>query len=151
MPFEVLNVREEDCAAVADMDELATRGWPLGLAMDLEAQRQGKSRKRMIEGMMLHNFKEPSPNVALIKVVDSDTGVLVSVAMWSWQLEEAKEKVEVDAPVPEEAAVAEAKDERRTILSTLRKEMEEVRKESYGNQPHFSMSSLSSSLCGRLH
>lgn len=139
MPFQLLKVREEDCAAVAEMDELATRGWPLGIAMDKEAERQGKNRKEMIEGMMLQHFKEPNPNSTLIKVVDTEDGELVSVAQWSWQLEKTQEKVEVDAPAPEEGAVAKAKEERQSLWSALRAESEAARKESYGDKPHFSM------------
>lgn len=148
MPFELSKVLEEDCAAVADMDELATRGWPLGMAMDEEAIRQGTVRKEMIKGMMLHHFKEPNPCSVLLKITDSETGTLVSVAQWSWQLEEKEEKVEVEAPVPEEGPVAKAKEERRTLWTTLREESESVRQASYGNKPHFRMCSCVGDNCG---
>lgn len=143
MPFQLLDVREEDCAAVAEMDELATRGWPLGLAIDLEASRQGQTRRQMIEGMMLQHFKEPNPSSALLKVVDSETGALVSASQWSWQLEETQEKIEVEAPAPEEAAVSKAKQERQSLWAALRAESEGVRKEMYGNKPHFRMIKVS--------
>lgn len=152
MPFELSKVLQKDCAAIADMDELATRGWPLGMAMDEEARRQGTVRKDMINGMMLQHFKEPNPSSTLLKVTDSETGTLVSVAQWSWQLEEKQEKeeeVEVEAPVPEEGAVAKAKEERRTLWTVLREESESVRKESYGSKPHFSMSYCVGQACVR--
>ncbi|KAK4507192.1 hypothetical protein PRZ48_000927 [Zasmidium cellare] len=142
MPFEVSNIREEDCRAVAEMDELATRGWPLALAMDEEARRQGKNRKEMIEGMMLHHFKEPNPASALLKVTDSETGALVSVGQWSWQLEEKEEKVESEAPVAEEGAVKKAKDQQNSVWNAMREESERVRKASYGNKPHFKLQFL---------
>ncbi|KAF2173239.1 hypothetical protein M409DRAFT_17184 [Zasmidium cellare ATCC 36951] len=142
MPFEISKLREEDCREFADLDEVATRGWALGMAMDEEARRQGQNRKDMILGMMLHHFQEPNPAGVLLKATDSETGTLVSVAMWSWQLEEKEEKVDVEAPVPEEGAVGEAKEERKTLWNALREESEGVRKASYGNKPHFRLQLL---------
>lgn len=143
MRFDITPMQESDIPAFARMEVAASANWPFALVMEVP----GKDRHVFVEEWARKSMREDT-NVYWMKATDTDTGELVSVAVWRIPVSagvgerEGKEDV-VDAENTQRseaqvvtAAEKEEGDGNTELFAVLGKMWKDFEEEFIGRQPY---------------
>lgn len=149
MVLRVAPLLESDVAAFAAVDDAATRGWPLAMAMETSNRVAGETRQEMITGWMEKGFANPDPKVHWLKAVDDDlNGELVAAGCWKFETapsaNEEQSPVAAEVPAPSEMKGPEEPKEltgpaTTGVFAGMAKGWEEFKKDFFANIDYASM------------
>ena len=122
MPLQLSFLEEDDIPALAAVDAAAMAGWSVTQAIQ-NCLPVGETRQEWVEKHTRYGFHNESESVWL-KITNSETGELVSAALWRFHLQPEEEKPRAKKDALASASEVLGTDETEEAKAAKRKEAE---------------------------